>query len=103
MSVSEEGPHLRQSRREGAGVGALGTRRPRDRASGRRSGALPRPHEKAIVRDAINAFAELHQRTISNSIDHSRDRADPSEDRRSGNASSLLQAVTRCRSTSAIA
>ena len=31
---------------------------------------------KAIVRDAINAFAELHQRTISNGIDQLRDRAE---------------------------
>ena len=31
---------------------------------------------KAIVRDAINAFAELHQRTISTGIDHSRGRAE---------------------------
>ena len=31
---------------------------------------------KAIVRDAISAFAELHQRTVSTGIDLSRDRAD---------------------------
>ncbi len=31
---------------------------------------------KAIVRDAINAFAELHHRTISTGIEHSRHRAE---------------------------